>query len=211
MNQSKTENIIFDLGGVIINLNIDNTFLKFSQIFKKDIKPEIFSDHEKYAFFRDFEVGKITDVEFRGFIKDLADFPIEDQLIDEAWNAMLMDIPSDRIKWIFEATRKYNCVVLSNTNSIHVKYFEEFFNKTTPYSHPKDIFQKLYYSHEIGERKPNYPAFEYVLNDAGFDPKKTVLFDDLKENLGAAAKLGIQSEYVERNKLRKDQLFDGDK
>lgn len=211
MNHNKTENIIFDLGGVIINLNIDNTFHNFSQIFKKDIKSEIFSDHEKYTFFRDFEVGKINDREFRGFIKDLADFPIEDQLIDEAWNAMLMEIPSDRIKWIYEATRKYNCVVLSNTNSIHVKYFEEFFNKATPFGYPKDIFQKLYYSHEIGERKPNYSAFEYVLNDACFDPKKTVLFDDLKENLGAAAKLGIQPEYVERNKLRKDQLIDENK
>ena len=211
MNHNKKENIIFDLGGVIINLNIDNTFHKFSRIFKKDIKAEILSDHEKYHFFRDYEVGKISDHEFRGFIKDLADFPINDQLIDDAWNAMLMEIPSDRISWIYEATKKYNCVVLSNTNSIHVTYFEDFFNKATPYGYPKDIFQKLYYSHEIGERKPNQAAFEYVLKDSGFDPEKTVLFDDLKENLAAASELGIQTVYVEKNKLREDQLLDGNK
>lgn len=211
MNHNNIENIIFDLGGVIINLNFENTFKKFSEIFKKELKPEIFNDHKKYGFFRDYEVGRINDHEFRTYIKNLADFPIEDQLIDDAWIAMLQDIPKDRISWIYEATKRYNCVVLSNTNSIHVQYFENFFNKATPFGYPKDVFQKLYYSHEIGERKPDSVAFEHVLHDSGFNPKKTVLFDDLKENLAAAKKLGIQTEYVERNQLRRDQLLDGSK
>ena len=70
------------------------------------------------------------------------------------------------------------------------------------------MWQKLYYSHEIGERKPDAAAFEYVLNDSGFDPSKTVLFDDLKDNLESANKLGIRTEYVVRNQLRKEQLLD---
>ena len=129
MNHNNIENIIFDLGGVIINLDINQTFRKFSQIFKKEINADIFADHEKYRFFRDYEVGSINDEEFRNSIKSLADFPIEDDLIDEAWIAMLQDIPQDRIGWIYEATQKYNCVVLSNTNHIHINYFEEYFNK----------------------------------------------------------------------------------
>ncbi|MCG8308264.1 MAG: HAD family phosphatase [Cytophagales bacterium] len=208
MNHKEIENIIFDLGGVIINLNIENTFRKFSELFKKDISVDIFSDHRKYGFFRAYEVGRISDEEFRGHIRELAGFPVEDRQIDDAWIAMLMEIPEDRISWIYEATRRYNCVVLSNTNSIHVKYFEAFFNKVTPYGYPKDVWQKLYYSHEIGERKPDAAAFEYVLNDSGFDPSKTVLFDDLKDNLESANKLGIRTEYVVRNQLRKEQLLD---
>jgi len=211
LNHNNIENIIFDLGGVIINLNIENTFKKFSEIFKKELKIDIFNDHKKYSFFRDYEVGRINDHEFRTSIKGLADLPIEDQLIDDAWIAMLQDIPKDRISWIYESTKRYNCVVLSNTNSIHVKYFENFFNKVTPYGYPKDVFQKLYYSHEIGERKPDNVAFEHVLHYSGFNPEKTVLFDDLKENLASAKKLGIQTEYVERNQLRRDQLLDGNK
>lgn len=209
MNHSKIENIIFDLGGVIINLNIENTFKKFSALFNKEVSIDIFTDHKKFGFFKDYEVGKIDEREFRDHIRDLADFPISDQQIDEAWIAMLLDIPEDRINWIYEATRKYNCVVLSNTNSIHVKYFEDFFNKVTPYGYPKDVWQKLYYSHEIGERKPDISAFEYVLEDTGFEPSRTVLFDDLKENLKSASKLGIKTEYVERNNLRREQLLNG--
>jgi putative hydrolase of the HAD superfamily len=71
------------------------------------------------------------------------------------------------------------------------------------------MFQKLFYSHEIGERKPDVASFERVLDVTGFEAEKTVLFDDLKENLEAAGKLGIKMEYVERNKLRREQLIDG--
>ncbi len=211
MNHKNIENIIFDLGGVIINLDINQTFIKLSQIFRKEINANIFSDHEKYSFFRDYEVGKINDEEFRSSIKNLADFPIENALIDEAWCAMLQNIPTDRISWIYEATQKYNCVVLSNTNHIHINYFEEYFNRITPYGYPQDMFQKLFYSHEIGERKPDVASFERVLDDTGFDPAKTVLLDDLKENLESAGRLGIKMEYVERNKLRREQLADGNR
>ena len=207
MNHKNIENIIFDLGGVIINLNIDNTFRKFSQLFQKDINADILADHQKYRFFRDYELGHIDDEEFRNSIKNLADFHIEDALIDDAWTAMLQDIPPDRIEWIHEATQKYNCVVLSNTNHIHINYFEAYFNKVAPYGHPSDVFQNLFYSHEIGERKPDIAAFERVLDETGFDPEKTVLLDDLKENLAAAGELGIKMEYVERNNLRKEQLI----
>lgn len=209
MNHNNIENIIFDLGGVIINLDIDKTFHKFSELFHRDIRSEIFSDDDKNKFFRDYETGKIDDEQFRSLIAELAGFSIPDNLIDEAWNAMLMDIPLDRIDWIYQATQKYNCVVLSNTNHIHVNHFEEFFNKVTRYGYPEDFFQNLYYSFEIGERKPDTAAFEHVLVDTGFDPAKTVLFDDLKENLATAKDLGIQTEYVERNRLSRDQLLNG--
>ena len=211
MKHEQVENIIFDLGGVIINLNIDQTFRKFSQLFNTEITTEAMSDREKYGFFHDYEVGKIGDEEFRSSIRKLTDTHVEDDAIDAAWNAMLQDIPEDRISWIYEATRNYNCVVLSNTNAIHVKYFEQFFNSVTPYGFPGDVFQKLYYSHEIGKRKPNKAAFEHVLQDSGFNPEQTVLFDDLRDNLAAASELGIRTEYVERNKLRRDQLLDGRK
>ena len=211
MNHSEIENIIFDLGGVIINLDIDRTFKKFSEIFDKEITTEMFHDHARHAFFRDYELGKMEDDEFRSHIRRLADTSIDDHTIDQAWLAMLMDIPADRAAWIKEATENYNCVVLSNTNHIHVNYFEEFFKEQTSYGYPADIFQKMYYSFEIGERKPDLSSFEYVLNDTGFDPAKTVLFDDLKDNLAAAQKLGMQTVYVERNKLRKEQLPNGRK
>jgi epoxide hydrolase-like predicted phosphatase len=209
LNSNEIENIIFDLGGVIINLHIDATFQKFSEIFKREINTEIFEDHDKYAFFKEYEVGKITSGTFRNHIRELAGLYIEDAQIDDAWNAMLRDIPADRIGWIYEATQNYNCVVLSNTNEIHIRHFANIFNRTTLYGFPQDIFQKVFCSHEIGERKPDARAFEIVLEATGFDPAKTVLFDDLKDNLKSAKQLGIRTVHVERNNLRREQLPDG--
>ena len=209
MNHHKARNIIFDLGGVIINLNIQKTFEKFSQLFNTEINQAIFTDHDTYAFFRQYEVGAIDDTSFRNHIKALSDEPITDQQLDEAWNAMLLDIPQDRIDWIYQVTQEYNCVILSNTNSIHVRHFEEFFNETTPYGYPSDVFQQVFYSHQIGERKPDREAFEHVLDKMGFIPGETVLFDDLPENLEAASALGIKTELVQRNNLRKEQLLNG--
>jgi putative hydrolase of the HAD superfamily len=209
LNKKEIENIIFDLGGVIINLDIDATFQKFSAMFGREVHTGIFGDHKKYGFFKDYEVGKIDDATFRDHVRELAGFDINDAEIDDAWNAMLKDIPKDRMDWIYSATQKYNSVVLSNTNSIHIRHFDQIVHQTTPYGHPGDLFQKLFYSFEIGERKPNAEAFEHVLDKTGFDPSRTVLFDDLKENLGTAKRLGLQTVYVERNELRREQLPNG--
>jgi len=210
LNHKNPENIIFDLGGVIINLDVNSTFQKFSEIFGIDLKTESISDLDNFGFFQEYELGRIGDEEFRSNIRQMAEVSVSDSQIDEAWNAMLLDIPTDRIGWIYEATRKYNCVILSNTNAIHVKHFEQFFSDVTPYGHPKSVFQNLFYSHELGERKPNKAAFSYVLDATGFDPEKTVLFDDLTDNLASANELGILTEYVERNNLKRDQLLNLD-
>lgn len=209
MKPQEIENIIFDLGGVVINLDIDATFRKFSSLFKKEVTSEIFTNHHCNQVFRDFEVGKIEDTAFRDYIRELAGFHIPDDLIDDAWNAMLQDIPKDRMDWIYEATRNYNCVVLSNTNSIHIHHFERKFEKVTNYGLPKEMFHDLFYSFNIGKRKPDADAFKFVLQKTGFEPAKTVLFDDLKENLETAKRLGLKTVYVERNDLRRAQLPNG--
>jgi putative hydrolase of the HAD superfamily len=209
LNNKEIDNIIFDLGGVIINLNIEATFRKFSELFQREIGMEAFLDHEKYHFFRAYEVGKIDDYTFREHIRALGNQEIKDADIDDAWNAMLQNIPAERMAWIHEMTKKYNCVVLSNTNSIHIRHFNQIFNSTTTHGYPEDIFLKVFYSHEIGERKPDAAAFEVVLKETGFIPDKTVVFDDLKDNLETAKRLGMHTVYVERNLLRRDQLFNG--
>lgn len=209
MKHNEIENIIFDLGGVIINLDIDATFQKFSKIFKQSVTSEIFTDHKQYKFFRDFEVGRIDDRVFREHIRRLARIDIEDAILDEAWNAMLRDIPEERISWIHDITKKYNCVVLSNTNSIHIRHFHHIFNTTTPHDSPISFFQKVFYSYEIGERKPDARAFEVVLDETGFDPSRTLVYDDLKENIETAQRLGMQTVYVERNNLKREQLPHG--
>jgi glucose-1-phosphatase len=209
LNSNEIENVIFDLGGVVINLDVDATFRKFTSLFKKEVTSELFTNHHSNKVFRDFEVGKISEEFFREYIRELAGLHISDDLIDDAWNAMLQDIPKERIDWIYDVTKNFKCVVLSNTNSIHIKHFNLKFEKTTNYGLPGNMFHDLFYSFDIGKRKPNADAFEHVLGKTGFDPAKTVLYDDLKENLETAKHLGLRTVYVERNDLRRAQLPNG--
>jgi epoxide hydrolase-like predicted phosphatase len=206
LKTDKLENIIFDLGGVIINLDIDATFQRFSKVLRKEVKSDVFTGHRDYRFFQAYEVGEINSQTFRDNIRSLAGSPLDDSAIDRIWNAMLLDIPPERIKWIQEACANYNCVVLSNTNPIHIRHFNQAFQESTHYSRPAELFQKVFYSFEIGARKPDAESFEIVLEKTGFEPSKTVLLDDLKENLKTAERLGIQTVYVERNKLTREHL-----
>lgn len=210
MNNQKIENIIFDLGGVIINLDMDHAFDKFSQLFGRDVRSHMMDDYKNHDFFQQYEVGAISDSAFRKSLRALAHTDLDDTHLDQAWNSMLGDLPSERIDWISELAKDYNVVILSNTNSIHIRRFNEIFNQSTSYNLPSDLFHKTYYSHEIKDRKPNISCFQHVLNDGGMVPEKTIFYDDNLDNINAANDLGIKTVLVEKNLLRRDQLPNGE-
>ncbi len=173
------------------------------------MEQEVVDELMNHEFFSRFEKGEISEAEFRHEFRSITDHTLSEQEIDRVWNLMLQDIPAERIAWIEEMGEKYNIVVLSNTNSIHVRHFDEVFRKSSKYDKPADLFHRLYYSYEIKKRKPDTESFQHVLDDFGMIPERTVMFDDLKGNLETAEKLGIKTVYVERNKLRKEQLPNG--
>ena len=211
MNAQKIENIIFDLGGVIINLDMDHAFDRFSQLFGKDVRSELMEDLHNHSFFQEFEVGKISEMEFRDALRKFTHSDLDDTHLDAAWNAMLGEIPKERIDWIKEMANQYNIAILSNTNSIHITRFNEIFKQSSDYNLPGDLFHRTYYSHEIQDRKPNKSCFDYVLNDFGITPECTLFLDDNADNIKTASSLGIQTVQVEKNFLRRDQLPNGRK
>lgn len=188
---------------------MDHAFDRFSQLFGKDVRSEIMDDLHNHKFFQDYEIGNITEEEFRNSLREFTHSDLDDIHLDEAWNSMLGDIPAERIDWIKELTEDHNVVILSNTNSIHIKRFNEIFHSSSSYKLPADLFHKTYYSHEINDRKPNKSCFQFVLNDFGMIPEETMFFDDNEDNIQAAKKLGIHTVLVEKNKLSREQLFNG--
>ncbi len=206
MNFNNIENIIFDLGGIIIDLDIAHSFDLFSQLFGYDIREKMMQDKKNYGFFEQYEIGLIDDDTFRQSLMKLAGKDIDPHLLDRAWNAMLGEIHPEKIRWMEDLADRYNLFILSNTNSIHIRHFNEKFAKASRYSHPGELFKKTYYSHEIRDRKPNLSCFQYVLNDAGLEPEKTLFYDDHIENTEAARSLGIQAVLIEQNALQKEDL-----
>ncbi|HQV35313.1 MAG TPA: HAD family phosphatase [Flavobacterium sp.] len=176
--------IIFDFGNIFIDLDkaaVDKAFRDLGLT-------EWHADLDELN--KRFEVGKATELEFiQGFQKHLPNASIED--IRKAWNAVLGDFPLKRLEFLQSLKGKYRMFLLTNTDMIHIDRFEhkEGMSITRDFY---NCFEKVYYSYEMGIRKPNVEVFKFLLHKHELSPKRTLFIDDRKENTDAAASLGIQ-------------------
>lgn len=188
--KEKVKNIIFDWGGVLTDLHFEATKKGFHQL-GLSIFDESVPHDPNDTLFIPFETGKITPAEFRNRIRNLTPQSLTDNDIDAAWNAMLGDLPIERWHIIEKLSDHYRIFLLSNTNAIHVPYYSGVLKQkygTNGYDH---LFEKTYFSYELGMRKPNEDIFQHVINDARLRPEETVFIDDFLENIETARKLGF--------------------
>ncbi len=193
-NQQAIKNVIFDLGGVLVDLEWQNTYDEFARI----IKPE-YKDAVNWDTLPEVVVGMETGTWGKNKFKKnmLAQCKpgvSASQMID-AWCAMILEFRAIRVKMLQDLSQKYKLFLLSNTNVYHVSYFEKEFKNRFHFP-ISDLFEKVYYSNEIGFRKPDAQAFEHVLNDAGIVAAETVMVDDRLDNCLAAEALGMKSIVV---------------
>jgi len=192
----ETENIIFDLGGVLLNVDYNLTIKAFEDLGIADFN-KIYSQAQQSKLFSSFEVGEIGDSEFLQGIKKLGNINSSHDEIATAWNAMLLDFPRERLDFLTQIKNQYNTFLLSNTNSIHEDAFQKIIRKGNLIVDLEPYFNKIYFSHRIGHRKPNRQAFEFVLNDNCLDPLKTLFIDDTMQHVVGAQKLGIRSLHLD--------------
>lgn len=204
INLNSIKNIIFDWGGVIMNLDLDSTYHAFSELGLADLKAE-YSMAAQDAVFENWEQGKIDAQEFREAIQSKLSKPTSFEQIDSAWNAMLKETPEQRIDLLRELRKSHRLFLLSNTNQIHADYYNAYFEKENGFEFAS-LFEKVYYSHEVGLRKPNAEIFEYVLKDAGLKDEETLFIDDTEVHVNAASKLGIRAFHL-KAPLTTEQLF----
>ena len=198
MPQSEINAIIFDLGGVIVNLDIDRSFRALVGRSGLNSRAES-AIMQNQRFFFDYEKGLIDDDEFRQGLRQHFKIMGTDEEIDRDWNAMLLDVPQDRIELIRELGEKYRLFVLSNTNQIHVDSFESSMQVHNGVADFKGLFEKVYYSHQTGYRKPQAEIYQMVLNENELNPGETLFIDDHPDNISSAAQLGIQAVQMEKN------------
>lgn len=183
------------MGGVIINLDLDKTFSQFAsavgstpgQIKKQYFNAQLWQSHE---------IGAASDTDIRNEIRTHFFPKYTDNQIDDIWNAMLLDIPKERINLLLKLRNKYQIFLLSNTNEIHRKKFNEILFESHGIKDFSEIFHKTYYSHQMGLRKPNPKIYEVVLREQNLIASETLFLDDNAENLNSAQGLGIQTELV---------------
>lgn len=188
------KNIIFDFGAVIFDIDGSKTIKSFRDmnITQFDSFHDFLISHKNEALFMDIEIGAISPNQFRDTIRSWAKSPITDAQIDNAWNAMLVGYVPERLDLLQELRSKYRTFLLSNTNIIHWQYFTDLL-KPYGFNGLHELFEKEYYSHTVGMRKPNFDIFKYVLKDAELFAGETLFLDDNLKNVEAARMLGIPS------------------
>jgi putative hydrolase of the HAD superfamily len=175
--------IIFDFGDVFINLDKKATLDGLKKLGLSDWNEDL--NHLNLSF----EKGQIEREDFLlGIQKHIPNASIEE--ITTAWNAVLLDFPLKRLEFLQKLSKKYKLFLLSNTDSIHIETFEQE-NGTSFYSDFYQCFEKVYFSFEMGMRKPDVEIYNFVLSQHNLIAKHTLFVDDKKENTDAAQSLGI--------------------
>ncbi len=207
MNQIK--NIIFDLGGVILNIDYFIVVDAFKQLGISNFD-EWYSQKSQNDLFDRLETGKVSPQVFRDEIKKRIGKNVSDAEIDTAWNAILLDLPAERVKLIQNLKGKYRCFLLSNTNDIHIESFsasiEKVYGSIDIFN---NLFEKIYYSSKIGLRKPHVEVFEFVLKENELLPQETLFIDDSVQHIEGAKKAGINTVFLSPGKTILE-LFDKD-
>jgi FMN phosphatase YigB (HAD superfamily) len=176
--------ILFDFGDVFINLDKQATIDGLQKLGLSAWNDDLDQLNLKY------EVGAISEEDFLlGFQKNIPNASIDE--ISKAWNAILLDFPLYRLEFLQMLSKKYRLFLLSNTDAIHIETFEQKTGSSF-YSDFYQCFEKVYFSFEIGMRKPNPEVYNFVLDQNGLQAKHTLFIDDKKENTDAALALGFQ-------------------
>ena len=184
------KNIIFDYGKVIINLDFDLTRIAFEKEGVKNFN-SLFTEFSQHPFFHLFDCGLISEEEFRMHLRTATGLELSDAVIDKCWNAMLMDIPLHRMKYLDELKKSYNTFLLSNTNSIHLNFISNYLQKEFQLNDISEKFNKAYYSCRVGMRKPDEKIYQLVLQENNLVAEETLFLDDSAVNVETAEQLGI--------------------
>lgn len=192
---SQIKNIIFDWGGVITNIDPVKSAEAFEELGFTDFRKH-YGIAEQIEFYRLFEEGKLSPSEFRNKLREYIPQHVSDEEIDNAWSAMLLDTPPARWELLGRLKNNYRTFLLSNTSKIHVdRYFDYLFlqYETRGYRH---LFEKVYFSFELGIRKPDLRIFEFVLKENSLIPDETLFIDDVLKNIEAAKNVGLLTYHL---------------
>jgi glucose-1-phosphatase len=189
------KNIIFDLGGVLLNIDYYKTKNSFTELGFGNFN-EMYTQYSADMLFSDLEMGKISNDDFIERLIKVGGGKINSGQVKKAWNAMLLDFRVPSLDFLEELSKKYRLYLLSNTNAIHLEAFKEIFTTETGKPSLDTYFTKAYYSNMVGYRKPNEDIFEFILKDAGINAAETLFIDDSYNNIEAAKKLGFQTHLL---------------
>jgi HAD superfamily hydrolase (TIGR01509 family) len=199
------EAVIFDFGGVILNLDYPATDKALRTLLGEEGEIRYTKAYQSHVF-DDFETGLIGEEEFYRSLREGSGRDLSIDAINKAWNAMLLDVPAERFDFIRQVAKKYRVFLFSNTNSIHKTAFDKTLEKHLGPGGFDKLFEKAYYSHSFGMRKPHVETYKALLKDAGLKAETTLFIDDNSDNIEGARKAGLQVLHLTGDLLAEPRL-----
>ncbi|MCR9066011.1 MAG: HAD family phosphatase [Cytophagales bacterium] len=184
--------VLLDFGNVIINIDPELTLKAFAEISGKPID-RIRQKITESQLFRRYETGLFEDEEFREIVRQTIGFPFSEHEVDKAWNSLFLNVPHERINLLLDIRSKYPLYLLSNTNNIHIEYCNRYFQKQFGIKTVASLFDKAFYSYEIGLWKPDEDIYKEVLKDIKMQPEEVLFIDDNELNIASAQSMGFQT------------------
>lgn len=204
IDKNKIKNIIFDLGGVIINIDYTLLISAFSKIGLPHFEA-YFSQKEQRSLFDDYEKGIISSQAFRDSLKEHCKPGTTNAEIDSAWNAMLLELPKERLDLLLKVKGEYQTFLLSNTNEIHMNFIYKYLAEKYSMKGFGSHFEKVYLSYEVKMRKPDAEIFQLVLDENKLDKNETLFIDDSFQHIESASQMGIQTILLD---VKKQSILD---
>lgn len=200
------KHIIFDLGGVLLNIDYNLTERAFVDAGITNFG-ELYAQLAQTPLFDDLETGKIGTDEFVEALQKVSSVAITREEVLSAWNAMLLDFPVRRLQLLQQLRLYYDLVLLSNTNEIHEESFNKILMSDRGIPNIGVFFDRVYFSHRVGLRKPDRAIFERILEECSFKPEHTLFIDDSPQHIATAKELGIQTIYLEKGMTIEETVF----
>ena len=189
------KNIIFDLGGVLLNIDPKKTIEAFGRLGMEQLIGDKGLSYDHDIFYL-MEQGKVTPEEFRNGVRQLISAEVTDDQIDAAWTAMLLDFPANRVELVKNLRNNFKIYLFSNTNAIHVAKYHANFRKLHGFE-VSSLFEIDFYSNEIGCRKPSPESFQEIIRLSGINPEESIFIDDSLLNVEAAIACGLKGYWLE--------------
>lgn len=193
----QVKNIIFDLGGVLINIDYKATENAFKNAGIRNFD-ELFSQAKQTRLFDNLEKGLVDEVTFKDGLRLLSNVNLSDKAIDDAWSAMLLNFPKHRVDLLQKVRNNYKTFLLSNTNELHIPVFENLIEKEYGIADFSSLFDKLYYSCRVRMRKPDKEIFELVIQENNINPQETLFIDDSIQHVQGAQNVGLNAVHLQQ-------------
>jgi putative hydrolase of the HAD superfamily len=190
------KNIIFDLGGVLLNIDFSITEKAFIELGINQFS-EMFTQHHSNDLFVQLETGKVSPEEFYEAFRKGTGTELSNEAVKKAWNALLLDFRGPTLEWLGTIKTKYRIFLFSNTNQIHHDAFIEMYKQLTSDGDFDAFFEKAYYSQNLGMRKPNPEPFLHILRENDLVPSETLFIDDTIKNIETAQALGLKTIHLQ--------------